>query len=196
MIIRLLTTMKINKKLVLASKSPRRFDLLSPYFDDVIVVTRDVEEKYLQTKPEQIVVELAKLKLADLPNVYYDDIVISGDTIVWYNGSLFGKPKDSAEAYRMLNTLSGKKHYVYSGFAVSYKGKVVTGVDKCEIIFKQLSDKIISDYISTGSPLDKAGAYGVQDGVVVDSFCGDINTIIGLPVDKILDVCKELLANG
>lgn len=186
----------INKRLILASKSPRRYDLLSPHFAETLVIVGDIEEKYDATEPDKIVEELARLKLADLPQKYFDDVVVAGDTIVWYEGKLFGKPKDKADAFFMLKELSGKCHQVYSGFAVAYKGKIVVGCDKCDIIFKKLSDETILEYIESGSPMDKAGSYGVQDGVVVDSFCGDINTIIGLPLGKILKVCKELLAYG
>lgn len=185
--------MKINKRLILASKSPRRYELLNPYFDKTEIVTKDVKEEYLATTPAEIVVELAKLKLADLPKIYPNDIVIAGDTIVWFKTKVYGKPKDRQDAFRMLKELSGNCHQVYSGFAVAYKGQVVTGYDKSDIIFKCLSDEMIENYINSGSPLDKAGSYGVQDGVVVERFSGDINTIIGLPLDKILSVCKELI---
>lgn len=184
---------KIDKRLILASKSPRRYELLSPYFSDIQVVTADVEEKYSQTSPQEIVKELARLKLADIGEKYFDDFVISGDTIVWYNGKVYGKPKDENDAFNMLKELSGKCHNVYSGFAVSYKGRVVVGEDKCDVYFKSLSDCEIKDYIATRSPMDKAGSYGIQDGVVVERFSGDINTIIGLPLYKILKVCEELL---
>lgn len=186
----------INKRLILASKSPRRYQLLSPYFADTQVVVQDVEEKYFSKAPEEIVKELSKLKLGDLPQKYFDDFVVSGDTIVWLDGKVLGKPSDEAQAFSMLAELSGKHHKVYSGFAVAYKGDIVVGVDFADILFKNLTDDIIWDYIKSGSPMDKAGAYGIQDGVVVDSFSGDVNTIIGLPVEKILKVCKELLANG
>ncbi len=185
--------MKINKRLILASKSPRRYELLNPHFDKTEIVTKDVKEEYLATTPAEIVVELAKLKLADLPKIYPNDIVIAGDTIVWFKTKVYGKPKDRQDAFRMLKELSGNCHQVYSGFAVAYKGQVVTGYDKSDIIFKCLSDEMIENYINSGSPLDKAGSYGVQDGVVVERFSGDINTIIGLPLDKILSVCKELI---
>lgn len=185
----------INKRLILASKSPRRFDLLSPHFKQTLIVSRDVEEKYFSQNPDEIVTELAKLKLANLDKEYFDDIVISGDTIVWFDKKVFGKPKDKNDACNMLRQLSGNCHQVYSGFAVAYKGKVVVGYDKCDIWFKNLTKQQIADYVNSGSPLDKAGSYGIQDGIVVDSFSGDINTIIGLPLDKILKVCKELLAN-
>lgn len=188
--------MKINKRLVLASKSPRRYDLLSPHFFETIVVDSGVEEKYFATEPSKIVEELAKLKLGDLPQKYFDDIVVTGDTIVWFDGEVYGKPKDKEQAYLMLERLSGNCHQVYSGFAVAYQGQVVVGFDVSNIQFKKLSHDDIVDYIKTGSPMDKAGAYGVQDGVVVESFTGDINTIIGLPLEKILKVSKELLANG
>ena len=128
----------INKRLILASKSPRRYDLLSPNFDETLVVVTDVEEKYNSQDPDKIVQELARLKLSDLPQKYFDDIVVAGDTIVWYEGKLFGKPKDKADAFAMLKELSGKCHQVYSGYAVAYKGKVVVGCDKCDIIFKNL----------------------------------------------------------
>lgn len=185
--------MKINKRLILASKSPRRYELLSPYFDKIQVVTKNVKEEYFSNVPVEIVVELAKLKLADLPKIYFDDIVIAGDTIVWFDTKVYGKPKDKQDAFRMLRELSGNCHQVYSGFAIAYKGQVVTGYDKSDIIFKNLTDEMIENYIKSGSPLDKAGSYGVQDGVVVESFSGDINTIIGLPLDKILKKCKELV---
>ncbi len=185
--------MIINKKLILASKSPRRYDLLSPHFLQTKVVTCDIEEKYCKTLPNEIVEELSKNKLFDLPLKYPNDIVIAGDTIVWLDGKVYGKPKDSQDAFKMLKELSGKCHQVYSGYAVAYNGKIKVGFDKSDIIFKNLTDKVIWDYVNTGSPLDKAGAYGIQDGVVVDSYTGDINTIIGMPVDKILNVCKELL---
>lgn len=187
--------MKINKKLILASKSPRRYDLLKDYFEDIQVETNNVVEKYTATLPEDIVMELAGLKLLGIKDKYYNNIVISGDTIVWYNGRVYGKPKDKEDAVNMLKELSGKCHQVYSGFAVAYQGRVVLGYDVSNIIFKDLTDEMINDYIATGSPLDKAGSYGIQDGVVVDSYTGDISTIIGLPLDKIIKVCKELITN-
>lgn len=183
----------INKKLILASKSPRRYDLLSPHFLQTQVVTKNVEECCSETSPDKIVQKLSKLKLADLYKKYPNDIVVAGDTIVWFDGKVYGKPKDEKDAFKMLKELSGNCHQVYSGFAVSYKGKVVAGYDKSDIIFKNLSDNVINSYIQNYCPLDKAGSYGIQDGVVVESFSGDINTVIGLPVDKILKVCKELI---
>ena len=183
----------INKKLILASKSPRRYDLLSPHFLQTQVVTKNVEECCSETSPDKIVQKLSKLKLADLYKEYPNDIVVAGDTIVWFDGKVYGKPKDEKDAFKMLKELSGNCHQVYSGFAVSYKGKVVAGYDKSDIIFKNLSDNVINSYIQNYCPLDKAGSYGIQDGVVVESCSGDINTIIGLPVHKILKVCKELI---
>lgn len=185
----------IEKKLILASKSPRRLELLSPHFKEVFVKTENIAEVYCSTLPQEIVAELAKLKLGSLQKKYPNDIVISGDTIVWFDGKVFGKPKDEQDAFDMLKTLSGKCHQVYSGYAIAFKGKIVVGFDLSNIQFKNLSDQQIWEYIKTGSPLDKAGAYGIQDGVVVESFSGDINTIIGLPLDKILKDCKELIAN-
>lgn len=184
-----------DKKLILASKSPRRFELLSPHFASVLVKVQNVKEVFASTLPEDIVKELANLKLGVLPKEYPNDLVISGDTIVWHEGKVLGKPKNEQDAFYMLKSLSGKSHQVYSGYAISYKGKVVVGADCCNVKFKNLTDSEIVDYIKTGSPLDKAGAYGIQDGVVVESFSGDLNTVIGLPLNKILKDCKELIAN-
>lgn len=185
--------MKIDKKLILASKSPRRYELLSPYFSSTEVVTTDVEETFTSCVPSEIVEELAKKKMSDLGKRYFDDIVVAGDTIVWYNNKLYGKPKNDKEAFEMLKELSSNTHQVYSGFAISYKGQLKCGYDVSNVKFKNLSDKQILDYIATGSPKDKAGAYGIQDGVVVESFDGDINNIIGIPVKKIIDICKEIV---
>lgn len=184
--------MKKIDKIILASASPRRAELLRPICDELVINPLNVEEKYGATTPEEIVKQLSIVKLGDLPNVYRDTLVVASDTIVWYDGKIYGKPKTAERATSMLKELSSHTHSVYTGYSVAYRGEIVTGYDKCDIIFKQLSDGDISEYVATGSPLDKAGAYGVQDGVVVESFEGDINTIIGLPVDKVIKVCEEL----
>lgn len=183
-----------NKRLILASKSPRRYELLLPYFEQILVDAPCVEEAYSSTAPEDIVKELALCKLADLPSKYQGDIIVTGDTIVWFNGKVYGKPKDADEAAAMLRSLSGNTHQVFSGYCVAYGGRTRCGADKCDVQFKQLTEKQIEDYVLSGSPMDKAGAYGVQDGVVVQSVTGDIDTVIGLPVAQVIKTCKELIA--
>lgn len=179
-------------EIMLASGSPRRADLLRARCEKLLINPLNVEEIYTASTPNGIVQELSIAKLGDLPSRYPDTLVVASDTIVWYDGRIYGKPKTQQRATSMLKELSGHSHSVYTGYAVAYHGEIVTGYDWCEIVFKELSEKDIADYVATGSPLDKAGAYGVQDGVVVESFVGDIDTIIGLPVDKVIKVCEEL----
>ena len=185
----------IHERLVLASASPRRKELLEIKCRELIILPQNVDEVYLSTEPREIVMELSKIKLGGLPDEYFDDLVIASDTIVWYDGECYGKPKDDEDAKIMLEKLSGHEHQVYTGFSVAYKGRVITGYDCCDIMFKNLSSIDILNYVATGSPLDKAGAYGVQDGIVVESFKGNIDTIVGLPVDKVMWTCEELISN-
>lgn len=174
------------KRLILASSSPRRAQLLRDKFEELIIMPTDVDERYSSTTPEGIVRELSELKLADLPCKYPDIPILGADTIVWYNDKVYGKPIDEKEAYLMLKELSGNTHEVYTGYTLSYKGRRMTDYEKASVRFKSLSDDDIAAYIEEGSPMDKAGGYGIQDGRVVASYTGDINTIVGLPVDAIL----------
>ena len=183
----------INKHLILASKSPRRYELLKPHFSSIEIITLNVEEKYFSKSPEKIVEELAKLKLGNLGEKYFDDIVIAGDTIVWFDEKVLGKPKNEEQACEMLKCLTNNYHQVYSGFAISYKGNIIIGHDVSEVKIKKLSSEDIQNYVKTYSPLDKAGAYAIQDGVVVENFIGDLNTIVGMPVQKILNTCEKLV---
>lgn len=183
-------------RIVLASQSPRRAELLRDKCRELLIIPQNVDEVTSATDPKNIVKNLSQLKLGDLPREHYEDLVIASDTIVWYNGKVYGKPKDSEDAVRMLKELANNTHKVYTGFSVAYRGMVVTDYDECDILFKDLTEDEIVDYVESGSPLDKAGAYGVQDGVVVKEWTGDIDTIIGLPVKKVIKVCEELVENG
>lgn len=176
----------MRKRLILASSSPRRAQLLRDKFEELIIMPTDVEERYSSTTPDGIVCELSELKLGDLPCIYTDIPILGADTIVWYNNKVYGKPIDEQQAYLMLKELSGNTHEVYTGYTISYKGRRLTGYEKASVKFKSLDDDDIAAYVEEGSPMDKAGGYGIQDGRVVESYSGDINTIIGLPVDSIL----------
>lgn len=176
----------MRKRLILASSSPRRAQLLRDKFEELIIMPTDVEERYSSTTPDGIVCELSELKLGDLPCIYADIPILGADTIVWYNNKVYGKPIDEQQAYLMLKELSGNTHEVYTGYTISYKGRRLTGYEKASVKFKSLDDDDIAAYVEDGSPMDKAGGYGIQDGRVVESYSGDINTIIGLPVDSIL----------
>lgn len=112
-------------------------------------------------------------------------LIIAADTVVYMDGKYYLKPSDEADACRMLKELSGRTHFVYTGVAIKVGGECRTFYDKSAVKIKKLSDDEIKSYVSTGSPLDKAGAYGVQDGLVVERFSGSFSNIMGLPVEKL-----------
>lgn len=177
-----------NKRIILASASPRRLQILKRYFNDILVVPSNAEEKYSAVSPSNIVMELAKLKLDDVISrleVNSDDIVIAADTIVWHDGKALGKPTHYIEARDMLRSLSNRPHEVYSGYAIWSRGQILLDYDRSVVRFKKLSDKLIDDYIATGSPFDKAGGYGIQDSVLVEEYAGDYDNILGLPSSAI-----------
>lgn len=171
-------------KIILASKSPRRKELLSDLFSNFEIITADVDESLDDgISLEEGVRELAVKKGAPVAeNASSDSLVISADTLVALDGEALGKPKDEKDACRMLRSLSGREHFVLTGIAVHYKGRLASGVAKSAVRFKELSDKEISDYVSSGEPLDKAGAYGIQGlgGKFVLGYEGDFDTVVGL----------------
>lgn len=184
------------KTIYLASKSPRRYKILSRLGIEILLCPLNVEEITNEVIPERIVCDLALLKIQSLAKQYPERLIVSCDTIVWHEGRLLGKPKDESDAYRMLSSLSGGIHSVYSGYAVSYMGDIVVDYSMAQVKIKTLASGDIIDYIKTGSPMDKAGAYGVQDGIVVKSFCGDYDTIVGMPLDRIVIAIDKLLLGG
>lgn len=181
--------------LILASSSPRRAKLLKDAGLDFTVIpshiSEIVEEKY---KPQDLVCELAKMKALSVANTYPNDIVIGADTIVVYEDQVLGKPKDNDDAYRMLKMLSNDRHVVYTAVALVKQNEVKTFVSQSEVWMKNLSDLEIWNYINTGEPMDKAGAYGIQGegGSLVDHYKGDFFTIVGLPLKELLEQLKTL----
>jgi len=171
-------------KIVLASKSPRRKELLSSLFSEFEIVTREVDEALPKDLHPSRGVELLAIKKGEavLSVVDSDALVISSDTLVELDGVALGKPCDEADAFRILSLLSGKAHNVHTGVAVHYRGRVYSGVDSTAVRFRQLTDGEIQDYIATREPMDKAGAYGIQGigGKLVDGFDGDYDTVVGL----------------
>lgn len=187
-----------NKRIILASASPRRLQILKKHFSNIEVLPSNATEHYCSINPSNIVTELAKLKLDAVINNYSlnrDDIVIAADTIVWHEGQALGKPTHFVEARDMLRSLSGKPHEVYSGFAIWYDDYTLLGFGRSVVRFKKLSDELIDDYISTGSPYDKAGGYGIQDSVLVEEYAGDYDNIVGLP-SKAVKVLKKIASES
>ena len=173
--------------LILASESPRRRELIKQITKDFKVVPSNVDESILHIAPHDLPAELSKLKAYSVFAKYPNDEVLACDTVVILNGELMGKPKDKKEAFEMLSKLSNKKHVVISGYTYISKEKEITRTVRTYVYFNRLSDELINRYIESGSPMDKAGAYGIQDEEfnLVNHIDGDFNNVIGLPVDDI-----------
>ena len=184
-------------KIVLASKSPRRKELLSRLYSDFDVLVREVDESLPGDINIKEGTELLAVRTggAVAREVSADTLVISSDTLVELDGRALGKPKDAEDAFGMLRSLSGRAHNVHTGVAVHYLGRVYSGVASSGVYFKELSDKEILDYIATGEPMDKAGSYGIQGlgGAFVTHYDGDFDTIMGLSLSLTENLIERAL---
>ena len=180
-------------KLILASNSPRRKELLSKLPYPFEIIPSGIEENSTATNPTDLVQELASMKAADVFAKYPDCVVIGCDTVVDFNGEVMGKPKDRADAVRMLNALSGNTHYVHTGVCVlSPVGKWLF-CDSTEVIFRNLTEKEIADYVANGEADGKAGAYGIQDDShFAARFNGDFDNVVGLPVYRVKEILDKI----
>ncbi|MBR7073108.1 MAG: septum formation protein Maf [Eubacterium sp.] len=172
--------------LVLASKSPRRQELLKYITEDFTVKTAEVDETLSDgISPEDAVLYLSKIKAAPFENE--EDTVIGADTVVALNGRILGKPADKADAAAMLRFLSGKTHSVFTGVTVIKNHTYHSFAVETKVTFFELSDKEIERYVDTLEPLDKAGAYGIQGygSLLVEKIDGDYFNVVGLPVSKL-----------
>jgi septum formation protein len=188
-------------KVVLASASPRRQALLTQLVDSFEVLPADVdEEAFVAHDPVELAEGLALMKAEAVAAIRPDDLVIGCDTVVAFQQggewTFLAKPVDEADAKRMLRTLSGQTHVVVTGFALVGGGRKVTGHDLSRVTFKYLSDQLIADYVATGEPMDKAGAYGLQDTskTFLDRLEGSMNNVIGLPIEKLGPALQAFLA--
>jgi septum formation protein len=185
-------------KIYLASKSPRRRELLAGMGVDFEILKTDVEESYDPSwSPEEIVVHLSRLKLSPIDMTQYDPqtIFIACDTIVVVNGKIIGKPKDKEEAINMLRALSGNSHTVYSGLTVSTPRKSLTDYRATDVFFDDLTDEMIQYYIDTYKPFDKAGSYGVQEWigyVGIREMHGSYYNVMGLPTRLLWQMLLEI----
>ena len=182
---------------ILASASPRRKMLMKELVPSFTIIVPEIDES-LSFKNHQdvkdIVKDIASRKCQKVSKDHPNDLVIAADTVVVVDNDIIGKPKDKDDAYRMLRKLSGKTHYVYTAYVISKEDKVITNVVETEVIFNDLSDDLINNYIASGSPLDKAGAYGYQDNAdfaLVKKINGSVTNVIGFPVDEIKEDLKK-----
>jgi septum formation protein len=179
-------------RLILASNSPRRRDLLTQAGLKFSVIPSEVDErKVAQSDPDMLVRSLAASKANEIARTHPDSWVIGADTIVVIANQILGKPDSVAAAREMLKRLSGNIHQVFTGYCVCCKRKerFFTGAVKTDVYFKSLSNAEIEWYIQTDEPFDKAGGYGIQGmgSVLVKSIKGSYTNVVGLPVCEIVD---------
>jgi septum formation protein len=185
-------------KLVLASRSPRRYELLKQMgLDFDVIPSRVDEEGFVQGEtPREHVLRLSEAKASDVGNQYPDYWVIGADTIVYVDGVILGKPKNREEAIKMLGQLSGKEHSVLTGFSVNHvgKGKKDREAVQTSVKVKPLTEDEMKWYIGTAEPFDKAGAYAIQGigSFMIDSIRGSYTNVVGLPVCELIEMLSRL----
>ncbi len=188
-----------NYKIYLASKSPRRRELLADMGIDYELLSAEVEESYDPSMPPADVVQyLSRLKLSAVDFSQYpaNTIFITCDTIVVADGQILGKPKDDEEALQMLRQLSGHTHKVLSGLTVATPARMLTDYRSSEVVFAELSEAEIEYYVRQYRPLDKAGAYGVQEWigcVGISSINGSFYNVMGLPTRLLWMMLEKLV---
>ena len=181
-------------QLILASQSPRRRELLGLTGLPFIVRSADIDETMDPGKaPFDEVARVSRCKALAVPREP-GDVVIAADTIVVCAGQVLGKPKDEADAFRILSLLSGRDHEVMTGMTVLRGDELVTHTEVTKIHFRQLHPEEIRAYIATGEPMDKAGAYGIQGGAALfaDQMEGDYYNVMGLPVCRLAMILRSL----
>lgn len=182
-------------RVILASSSPRRRELLTLIGIPHEVAPADIDETYLPgEEPGAHAERLAREKGGVIAARAPDALVISADTIVLIDGRVLGKPRDDADAARMLRSLSGRDHEVCTAVAVSRGGRAEAGVERVGVRFRPLSDQQITDYIATREPMDKAGAYGIQGygATIVERVSGDYFAVMGLALGRMVELMQRL----
>jgi len=178
--------------IILASRSPRRRELLERMgivkFD--IIPAEGEERADPALAPDRLVEALSRQKAAEIAAGHPDALIIAADTVVSIDGRVLGKPHSREEAAQMLALLSGREHTVYTGITVARGGQTVTQHEATAVHFRPLSPGDISQYVATGEPMDKAGAYGIQGygSMLVDRIQGDYFNVMGLPVCRLARV--------
>ena len=187
----------MDRKIILASKSPRRKELLSEFIRDFEIIPDNSDEVVDNSLPPEEAVRRIAAKKAENVAKKIDGsaLIIAADTVVFIDGVIMGKPTDEKNAKEMLRSLSGREHHVCTGIAVidTESGKTASDFERTAVHFKHLSDDEIDRYIKTGEPMDKAGAYGIQNigALFVEGIKGDYFNVVGLPLCKL----SQLLLN-
>ena len=175
------------RRIILASSSPRRKELLEKLGLKFEVYPTELKEQYKRSaNPRELVQSLSREKALAAANSYPDSFIIAADTIGWLDGEILGKPADSREAHEMLKRMSGRSHLVITGYTIidTASGKQVSDSVETKVWFRKLTEVEIDAYVKTGEPLDKAGAYAIQGlgAIFVEKLEGDYFNVIGLPL--------------
>ena len=184
-------------RVILASKSPRRKEILENLGVKFEIMVADADESSDIKKPRELVMTLAERKgravLEKLGNNICDTLIIACDTLVYANGDFLGKPRDRADAEHMIRTLSGKEHSVISGIYVYYNGREAKDSAETKVVFDALTDDEINAYLDTSEPYDKAGAYAIQGraSAFISGINGDYFNVVGLPVNTLCKLLKK-----
>lgn len=186
-------------RIILASKSPRRREILSGLGIDFEVVTKDTDESSDIVDPIMLVKELAYRKGMAVKDQIKDSdsLIISADTVVSVDNKILGKPTSEQDAAKMLKALSGKTHQVISGVTLIHNDRIITDYEITDVTFSDLSDNVIKNYISTLEPMDKAGAYAIQGlaSMLIKGINGCYFNVVGFPVFKFAQMLKEIGIN-
>jgi septum formation protein len=187
----------MGNRLVLASKSPRRYELLKQVGLDFDVIPSGIEEDYMKGEsPRKHVLRLAEAKALDVGNQHPDRWVVAADTIVYVDHVILGKPKSREEAKKMLRRLSGKEHRVLTGFSIHHleKGKGDQEAVQTTVKVKKLTQAEMVWYVETGEPFDKAGGYAVQGigSFMIESIKGSYTNVVGLPICELIQMLNRL----
>lgn len=199
-------------RIILASASPRRKELLEQIGLEFEICPAKGEEVITKTLPEEVVMELSKQKAEEIATMVIsfaqnhkeittptDILVIGADTVVAHEGKILGKPKDEEDAKRMLRSLSGNPHSVFTGVTlvlIDKKGRCgeIVFFEKTDVIMHEMSETEIERYVASGEPMDKAGAYGIQGkcAIYIEKIEGDYNNVVGLPISRLYQELKKL----
>ncbi len=184
-----------NKKIILASASPRRKDIFSLLGLKAVQVSPDVDEKMFTSNPRELIRVHAENKAKVVASQFdHNCVVIAADTIVFHEKHILGKPRDESEAAEFLQKLSGSYHHVYTGIAIAFDGQIISDFAKTRVEFNTLSPDEITNYIATDEPMDKAGAYGIQGfgSQFIKKISGCYFNVMGFPVSLFYDMMKKL----
>lgn len=185
-------------KLILASNSPRRREILKNAGYDFKVIVSDFSEVEEKGDPAATAVENARGKAKDVfdkltESEKRESVVLGADTVVFIDGKILGKPKNEKVAEEMLRCLSARTHEVVTGYSLRYCGGEISDKSVSGVKFNALTENLISEYVASGKPMDKAGAYGIQDGFpIVESFSGEFENVMGLPIKDIKPILEKL----